>query len=151
VLLAAEKEYEVSTGERIAHWQRRLLARYTRNLALAANELCAGIFDMAVAARGVVDDNYAWDVWEAAGKYPPQKLEAPPMLTSASPATRCGAIPAAYASAAASPAPSAASARSDCGRARKRSSPANGPARSTAPASALIRPKIWWSKTTADS
>jgi len=37
VLLAAEKEYEASTGERIAHWQRRLLARYTRNLALAAN------------------------------------------------------------------------------------------------------------------
>jgi hypothetical protein len=81
VLLAAEKEYEASTGERIAHWQRRLLARYTRNLALAGNELCAGIFDMAVAARGVADDNYAWDVWEAANKYPPQKLEAPPLLT----------------------------------------------------------------------
>src|ERR1039457_6815444 len=32
---------------------------------------------MAVAARGVADDNYAWDVWEAAGKYPPQKLESP--------------------------------------------------------------------------
>jgi hypothetical protein len=77
VLLAAEKEYEASTGERIAHWQRRLLARYTRNLALAAHELCAGIFDMAVAARGVADDNYAWDVWEAAGKYPPQTLESP--------------------------------------------------------------------------
>ncbi|HEY1218008.1 MAG: hypothetical protein ABSE42_17200 [Bryobacteraceae bacterium] len=77
VLLAAEKEYEASTGERMAHWQRRLLARYTRNLALAAHELCAGIFDMAVAARGVADDNYAWDVWEAAGKYPPQKLESP--------------------------------------------------------------------------
>jgi hypothetical protein len=39
------------------------------------NELCAGIFDLAVAARGVVDDNYAWDVWEAAGKYPPQSEE----------------------------------------------------------------------------
>jgi hypothetical protein len=77
VLLAAEKEYEASTGERIAHWQRRLLARYTRNLALAASELCAGIFDMAVAARGIADDNYAWDVWEAAGKYPPQSLESP--------------------------------------------------------------------------
>ena len=77
VLLAAEKEYEASTGERIAHWQRRLLARYTRNLALAASELCAGIFDMAVAARGVADDNYAWDVWEAAGRYPPQQLESP--------------------------------------------------------------------------
>ncbi|MGO9230666.1 MAG: hypothetical protein ACLQKA_15860 [Bryobacteraceae bacterium] len=77
VLLTAEKEYEASTGERIAHWQRRLLARYTRNLALAAQELCAGIFDMAVAARSVVDDNYAWDVWEVAGKYPPQSEESP--------------------------------------------------------------------------
>jgi len=40
----AEKEYEASTGERVMHWQRRLLARYTRNLALAGNELVAGIF-----------------------------------------------------------------------------------------------------------
>jgi hypothetical protein len=75
VLRAAEKEYEANTGERIAHWQRRLLARYTRNLALAANDLSAGIFDLAVAARGIADDNYAWDVWEAAGLYPPQRLE----------------------------------------------------------------------------
>ncbi len=77
VLLAAEKEYDASTGERMAHWQRRLLARYTRNLALAGHELCAGIFDLAVAARGVADDNYAWDVWEAAARYPPQNLESP--------------------------------------------------------------------------
>jgi hypothetical protein len=27
-----------------------------------------------VAARGVADDNYAWEVWEAAGLYPPQQL-----------------------------------------------------------------------------
>ena len=72
---AAEKEYEANTGERVAHWQRRLLARYTRNLALAANDLSAGIFDLTVAARGIVDDNYAWDVWEAAGRYPPQRIE----------------------------------------------------------------------------
>src|SRR5205807_6849857 len=31
VFREAEKEYEVRTGERVAHWQRRLLARYTRN------------------------------------------------------------------------------------------------------------------------
>jgi len=70
---AAEKEYEASTGERIAHWQRRLLARYSRNLALRASELSAGIFDLTVAARAVADDNYAWEVWEAAGRYPPQQ------------------------------------------------------------------------------
>ena len=72
VFREAEKQYEAATGERIAHWQRRLLARYTRNLALAANELSAGLFDLAVAARAVADDNYAWEVWEAAGRYPPQ-------------------------------------------------------------------------------
>jgi hypothetical protein len=73
VLREAEKDYEANTGERIAHWQRRLLARYSRNLALAANDLIPGLFDLAVAARGVADDNYAWDVWEAASRYPPQQ------------------------------------------------------------------------------
>jgi len=73
VFRAAEKEYEANTGERMAHWQRRLLARYARNLALAGNELSAGLFDLTVAARGVADDNYAWEVWEAAGRYPPQQ------------------------------------------------------------------------------
>jgi len=75
VFRAAEKEYEANTGERIAHWQRRLLARFTRNLALANNELAAGIFDLTVAARGIADDNYAWEVWEAAGRYPPQRTD----------------------------------------------------------------------------
>ena len=69
----AEKSYEVSTGERVAHWQRRLLARYARNLALADHGLIPGVFDLTVAARGVADDNYAWEVWETAGRYPPQK------------------------------------------------------------------------------
>ena len=34
----------------------------TRHL-LAAGDLSPGLFDLAVAARGVADDNYAWDVW----------------------------------------------------------------------------------------
>jgi hypothetical protein len=75
VFREAEKAYEASAGERIAHWQRRLLARYTRNLALAGNELAARLFDLTVAARGIADDNYAWEVWEAAGRYPPQKID----------------------------------------------------------------------------
>jgi len=71
----AEKTYEANTGERVAHWQRRLLARYTRNLAVVSRELAARIFDITVAARSVVDDNYAWEVWEAANRYPHQKVE----------------------------------------------------------------------------
>jgi hypothetical protein len=71
----AEKTYEANAGERVAHWQRRLLARYTRNLAIVSRELAARIFDITVAARSVVDDNYAWEVWEAANRYPHQKAE----------------------------------------------------------------------------
>jgi hypothetical protein len=69
----AEKSYESNTGERVLHWQRRLLARYSRNLALADHALSAGIFDLTVAARSIVDDNYAWEVWEPAGRYSHQK------------------------------------------------------------------------------
>jgi len=76
VLRAAEQEYTKNAGETMAAWQRRLLARYTRNLALTNGDLTANVFDLAVAARGVVDDNYAWEVWEAAGRYPAQKAEA---------------------------------------------------------------------------
>ncbi len=73
VFRQAEKTYESNTGERVGHWQRRLLARYTRNLALVNGELAARIFDITVAARSVVDDNYAWEVWEAANRYSHQK------------------------------------------------------------------------------
>ena len=74
VFREAEKTYETNTGERVAHWQRRLLGRYTRNLALVNQELVARIFDITVAARSVVDDNYGWEVWEAANRYPAQKI-----------------------------------------------------------------------------
>src|SRR2546430_8307986 len=48
-------------------------SRFTRNLALTAGQLAAGLFDIAVSARSVVDDNFAWDVWDTAGRYPHQK------------------------------------------------------------------------------
>jgi hypothetical protein len=71
----AEQTYEKNTGESVVHWQRRLLARYTRNLAVLDGELTAGIFDMVVAARSIVDDNYGWEVWESANRYPAQQTE----------------------------------------------------------------------------
>ena len=69
----SEKEYEANTGDQIAHWQRRMLARYTRNLAQISNDLTASVFDLTVAARSLVDDNYAWEVWQMANRYPAQK------------------------------------------------------------------------------
>ncbi len=65
----AETKYTESTGEKVAHWQRRLIARYTRNLAHMSGDLCAGVYDLAVAARSMVDDNYGWEVWQMANRY----------------------------------------------------------------------------------
>lgn len=73
LLREAEKKYEQSTGESVQHWQRRMIARFTRNLANISGELVAGVFDLAVAARSVVDDNYGWEVWQMANRYPAQQ------------------------------------------------------------------------------
>ncbi|MBI1358177.1 MAG: hypothetical protein GC160_27910 [Acidobacteria bacterium] len=71
----AETLYERNAGETLAHWQRRLWARYSRNLALVQNQLLPSLFDMTVAARSIVDDNFAWELWEAAGWYPHQRID----------------------------------------------------------------------------
>ena len=39
-------------------------------------QLVAGLFDLALAARGLVDDNYAWEVWNTANRYDWQQEEA---------------------------------------------------------------------------
>jgi hypothetical protein len=77
----AEVEYHNNTGEKVAHWQRRLIARYTRNLAMVNSELAAGLFDLTVAARSIVDDNYAWEVWALANRYPAQRDSASDLET----------------------------------------------------------------------
>jgi len=69
----AERQNENHTGEKLAHWQRRLWARYTRNLAFTQKQLVAGLYDLAVAARSVADENFAWEMWELANAYPGQK------------------------------------------------------------------------------
>ncbi len=69
LLREAEDKYRESTGEKMAHWQRRMIARFTRNLAQISNDLVAGVYDLAVAARSIVDDNYGWEVWTMANRY----------------------------------------------------------------------------------
>lgn len=69
LLKDAERDYEASTGDKVVPWQRRLMARLTRNLALMERQMVAGLFDLTLAARGIVDDNYAWEVWNTANRY----------------------------------------------------------------------------------
>ncbi len=69
LLREAEGKYAESTGEKLAHWQRRMMARFTRNLAHISGDLLSSAYDLAVAARSVVDDNYGWEVWQMANRY----------------------------------------------------------------------------------
>jgi hypothetical protein len=71
----AEAKYEENTGEKLAHWHRRLIAKYTRNLAITTGSLLCGAFDLAVAARSIVDDNYGYEVWQTANRYPAQQTK----------------------------------------------------------------------------
>ncbi len=71
----AEVAYAKNTGDKVEHWHRRYLARYTRNLAAVSGYLVASLFELTVAARSIVDDNYAWEVWNMANHYPPQREE----------------------------------------------------------------------------
>ena len=69
----AEKQYEVNTGETMRAWQRYLLARYSRNLAIIHQDLTASLYDLTISARSIVDENFAWEVWETASRYSAQQ------------------------------------------------------------------------------
>ena len=80
----AEKHYEKSTREKLAHWQRRLFSRYSRNLALMGKTLVAGLFDQTVAARSIVDDNFAWELWDLGASHLHQKASSDLMTVNIS-------------------------------------------------------------------
>ncbi len=73
LLKEAETDYEAQTGDHLSHWHRRALARYSRNLAHLDQQLVASLYDLTTAARGIVDDNFAWELWRLAGVWPWQQ------------------------------------------------------------------------------
>jgi len=81
LLKDAEKEYVINTGDQIRGWQRIGLARFSRNLALLDRNLMPGVYDLTLAARSIVDDNYAYEVWQMANRYSVQQTEDPPLET----------------------------------------------------------------------
>jgi hypothetical protein len=81
LLRDAEREYTINTGDAIASWQRRSLAKFTRNLAMLDAHLIPGVYDLALGARSIVDDNYAYEVWQMANRFSAQLTEDPPLET----------------------------------------------------------------------
>ncbi len=75
LLRDAEAEYTVNTGDRMQSWHRVTLAKFARNLALLDRDLLPGAYDLTLAARSVVDDNFGYEVWEMANRYSVQATE----------------------------------------------------------------------------
>lgn len=63
--------YNDNTGEELKRWQFRTMTQFIRSYARLRGQLLPrGWWDWTVAARGVCDDNYAYEVWDLASFYP---------------------------------------------------------------------------------
>jgi hypothetical protein len=65
--------YERQTREAVQPWQRKTFLDFGRRYARVQGLLVPGLFEWTVAARGVGDDNLAWEVFDVARAYPWQK------------------------------------------------------------------------------
>ncbi len=76
LLRRAARRYERRTGEVVQPWQMHVLRRFARNYALLEGRLLPDLYQLFIAARGSVDDNYGYEVWELGVHYPWQREDA---------------------------------------------------------------------------
>lgn len=72
----AEDNYRAIHGGELAPWQRRQAVRFVNRLARASSLVAPSLFDLVAAARGVVDDNFAYELWRLGASYSHQQLNA---------------------------------------------------------------------------
>lgn len=67
---AAARRYEQDTGDRVGPQQMRVMMKFLRNYALVRGRLQPDFYQIVVGARGAVDDNFAYEVWDLGTHYP---------------------------------------------------------------------------------
>ncbi len=72
----AEVNYRAFYGGELAPWQRRQTARFLNRLVRAGGLLAPSLFDLVAAARGVIDDNFAYELWRLGTSYSHQQIGA---------------------------------------------------------------------------
>ncbi|WP_068467742.1 hypothetical protein [Candidatus Protochlamydia phocaeensis] len=70
--LASDK-YKENTGNSFPGYHFRNIMKFVRNYALIGDQLMPDLFKILSAAKGCVDHNYAYEVWELATSYPYRK------------------------------------------------------------------------------
>jgi hypothetical protein len=70
ILIKAKYDYEKEFKEFVDLHKLKTLFQYSRNLSLAEKRLLPNLFQLLIASKNIVDDDYAWKVLEKATKYP---------------------------------------------------------------------------------
>ncbi len=68
--------YAEQTRTSVSRWQRRLFFDFVRRYTRIRGQLAPGLYEWVVGARGIADDNLAWEVFDVARCYPWQQQEA---------------------------------------------------------------------------
>lgn len=83
LIQAARANHLKNSGDEISVSALAILRRFSRNYALIEGRLAPDFFQLLVASRGAVDDNYAYEVWDLGTSY--DHHEEPPSLQTISP------------------------------------------------------------------
>ena len=75
LVVEAAVRYKKSTGETIGLRQQAILHQFGRNYALIHGQLTPDFYQLVVAARGVADDDFAYEVWDLGATYPWQEAQ----------------------------------------------------------------------------
>lgn len=70
LLRIAREMHWKNSKERVGINQLRVLNKFARNYALTTGGLAPDFYQVVVAARGAVDDNFSYEVWEKGSEYP---------------------------------------------------------------------------------
>jgi hypothetical protein len=69
----AAHRYRMRTGDEVHRWQTSVLQRFSRNYALIEGRLLPDFYQLVVAGRGAVDENFGYELWELGEHYPFQR------------------------------------------------------------------------------
>ncbi len=70
LLTQALEQHREKNREEVPRHHLRVLRQFARNYALIEGRLCPDFYQFLVAARGAVNDDFAWEVWEIGTRYP---------------------------------------------------------------------------------
>lgn len=70
ILIKAKYDYEEEFKEFVDLHKLKTLFQYTRNLSLAGQRLLPNLYQLLIASKNIVDDDYAWKVLKKATNYP---------------------------------------------------------------------------------